>query len=112
MTTDNTPVKKEENSNSDTFDKKTVAKKPFWKRHFLSLFLLTLLIVSVAWGYFANRSTVSNYEKQITTLTQKNERELQRIKVEHIKKFSNTFTLSVRSEMIPANMNRLNQYFL
>src|SRR5690554_6390664 len=112
MTTDNTPVKKEENSNSDTFDKKTVAKKPFWKRHFLSLFLLTLLIVSVAWGYFANRSTVSNYEKQITTLTQKHETELQRLKVEHIKQLSNTLALAVRSEMIAENMNQVNQYFL
>src|SRR5690554_3901201 len=112
MTTDNTPVKKEENSNSDTFDKKTVAKKPFWKRHFLSLFLLTLLIVSVAWGYFANRSTVSNYEKQITTLTQKHETELQKLKVEHIKQLSNTLALAVRSEMIAENMNQVNQYFL
>src|SRR5690554_7925205 len=111
-TTDNTPVKKDESFNTDSFDKKTVAKKPFWKRHFLSLFLLTLLIISVAWGYFANRSTVSKYEKQITTLTQTHETELQDLKVEDIKQLSNTLALAVRSEMIAENMNQVNQYFL
>src|SRR5690554_2884144 len=111
-TTDNTPVKKDESFNTDSFDKKTVAKKPFWKRHFLSLFLLTLLIISVAWGYFANRSTVSKYEKQITTLTQTHETELQDLKVEHIKQLSNTLALAVRSEMIAENMKQVNQYLL
>lgn len=112
MTTDNAPIKKEENSNSSSIDKKTVAKKPFWKRHFLSLFLLTLLIVSAGWGYFANRSTVSKYEKQISTLTQAHETELQELKVEHIKQLSNTLALAVRSEMIAENMSQVNQYFL
>ena len=109
-TSDNITVKTEGSYGS--VDKKTVVKKPFWKRNFLSLFLLTLLIISVAWGYFANRATVSNYEKQITTLTDEHQEELKRLKVEHVKQLSNTLALAVRSEMIAENMNQVNQYFL
>jgi Ca2+/Na+ antiporter len=111
-TSDNTPIKKEEGSHANPVDKKSVKKKPFWKRHFLSLFLLALLVISVAWGYFANRSTVSQYEKQITTLTQEHESQLKELKVKHIAQLSNTLALAVRSEMIAENMSQVNQYFL
>ncbi|HLV41902.1 MAG TPA: hypothetical protein VKY37_06470 [Brumimicrobium sp.] len=111
-TSDNMPVKTEENTNSTTIDKKTVEKKAFWKRHFLTLFILLLLIVSVAWGYFGNMSTVSKYEKEITSLNEAHKEELEKLKVEHIKQLTKTLSLAVRSEMIAENMNQVNQYFL
>ena len=111
-TTDNTPVKSGADYKSSSVDKKTVEKKPFWKRHFLSLFLFSLLIISVGWGYFSNRATVSKYEKEITTLNEAHQTELKELKAEHIKQLVNTLALAVRSEMIAENMNQVNQYFL
>lgn len=111
-TNENTPVKKDTMAGSSSIGKETPKKKPFWKKHFLSLFLFVLLIISAAWGYFANRAMESKYEKEITALTQEHDAEIERIKVENIKQLSNTLALAVRSEMIAENMNQVNQYFL
>src|SRR5690554_7339102 len=111
-TNENIPVQKDTMAGSSSIGKETPKKKPFWKKHFLSLFLFVLLIISAAWGYFANRAMESKYEKEVTALTQEHEAEIERIKVEHIKQLSNTLALAVRSEMIAENMNQVNQYFL
>lgn len=90
----------------------TVKKKAFWKRHFMSLFLLLLLLVSIIWGYAANRSTVSTYEKQITEINTAHQDELEILEGEHLKQLVSTLALAVRSEMIAENMNQVNQYFV
>lgn len=100
-----------ENSSS-TINDKVEKKKPFWKRHFLSLFLLLLLAVSVIWGYAANRTTISTYEKQITEIETAHEDELEVLEGEHLKQLVSTLALAVRSEMIAENMNQVNQYFV
>src|SRR5690554_7178212 len=77
-TNENTPVKKDTMAGSSSLGKETPKKKPFWKKHFLSLFLFVLLIISAAWGYFANRAMESKYEKEVTALTQEHEAEIER----------------------------------
>lgn len=111
---DKTPVQFEETSSTAGMktEKVTIKKKPFWKRHFLSLFLLLLLIVSVIWGYIANNNTAKTYEKQITEINIEHKEELNEIKAEHLKQLVSTLALAVRSEMIAENMNQVNQYFV
>ncbi|WP_107037648.1 hypothetical protein [Brumimicrobium mesophilum] len=93
-------------------NKVEVQKKPFWKKHFLKLFLVLLIIASLVWGFINNRSTVNTYEKQITEINTTHEEELQSIKAEHLKQLVSTLALAVRSEMIAENMNQVNQYFV
>ena len=87
-------------------------KKPFWKKHFLKLFLVVLIIASIAWGFITNRSTISTYEKQITELNATHTEEVQNLKSEHLKQLVSTLALAIRSEMIADNMNQVNQYFV
>lgn len=112
---DKTPAKYEGTSSSSAgmkTEKVVVKKKPFWKKHFLKLFLVLLLIVSIIWGYAANRSTINTYEKQITEINNTHKEEIQTIKAEHLKQLVSTLALAVRSEMISDNMNQVNQYFV
>ncbi|PWH86924.1 hypothetical protein [Brumimicrobium oceani] len=99
-------------SDSSAMNSKVEKKKPFWKRHFLSLFLLLLLAVSLIWGYATNRTTISTYEKQITEIETAHEDELKVLEGEHLKQLVSTLALAVRSEMIAENMNQVNQYFV
>ncbi|RFC53812.1 hypothetical protein [Brumimicrobium aurantiacum] len=101
---------KEDNKNQASINAEK--KKPFWKKHFLSLFLLLLLIVSVAWGYFQNRATVSKYEKDITEINVSHEKQLKSLEAKHLQQLVSTLALAVRSEMINENMNQVNQYFI
>lgn len=111
---DRTPSQFEDTSSTMGSKKEnnTVRKKPFWKKHFFSLFLLLLLIVSVVWGYVANRTTIKTYENQITEIKIDHKQELDEIKAEHLKQLVSTLALAVRSEMISENMNQVNQYFV
>lgn len=89
-----------------------VDKPPFWKRHFLKLLLSFLLIVSIAWGYFGKQSTISNYEKQISHLTETHEAQIKDLRAEHIKDLSSTLALAIRSELMAENLHQINQYFI
>ncbi|PKR79987.1 hypothetical protein CW751_12235 [Brumimicrobium salinarum] len=109
MSTENKPAKTSQQESSEKVNSST--KKPFWKKHFLKLLLLLLLVVSVAWGYFQNRSTVSQYEKRITELKETHTAELKEMKTAHIKQLTNTLILAVRSELIAENVNQVNKYF-
>src|SRR5690554_4869851 len=111
-TNENIPVQKDTMAGSSSIGKETPKKKPFWKKHFLSLFLFVLLIISAAWGYFANRAMESKYEKEVTALTQEHEAEIERIKVENIKQLSNTLALAGRSEMLAGIMHQVNESFI
>lgn len=86
--------------------------KPFWKRHFLKLLLLLLLVVSFAWGYFGKKQAIAEYETKITHLKETQQSEIRNLKAEQIKHLSNTLALAIRSEMIAENMNQVDQYFL
>jgi hypothetical protein len=109
---DKVPTKHEETSASSTVGVKEEKKKPFWKKHFLKLFLVLLLIVSIVWGYVEKRSTISTYEKQITEINTAHENEIEVLEGEHLKQLVSTLALAVRSEMIAENMNQVNQYFV
>lgn len=87
-------------------------KKPFWKKHFLKLFLLLLLVVSIVWGYIANLNTAKKYEQEITALETNHQDKLNNIEGEHLKQMISTLALAVRSEMIGENMSQVNQYFI
>lgn len=86
--------------------------KPFWKRHFLKLLLLLLLVVSTAWGYFGKRQAIAEYETKITNLKEVHQSDVRNLKAEQIKHLSNTLALAIRSEMIAENLNQVDQYFL
>ncbi len=117
---DKTPVKYEgtdasssgEKTATNSKESMTEKKKPFWKRHFMSLFLLLLLFVSIIWGYIANNSTKSTYEKQITEINTTHKEEIKVLEGEHLKQLVSTLALAIRSEMIADNMNQVNQYFV
>lgn len=85
--------------------------KPFWKLHIIPLALSFFLIVSVAWGYFGNKRTVSKYEKAIANMEEMHEANLKDVRAEHIKDLSNTLALAIRSEMINENFKQIDQYF-
>jgi hypothetical protein len=112
---DKSPAQFEGTSSSSSAEnntkKMTNTKKPFWKRHLMSLFLLLLIIVSIIWGYAANRATISSYEKQITEINTSHQEKLKEIKGVHLKELLTTLALAVRSEMIAQNMFQINQYF-
>lgn len=98
--------------NKTTTDAKgTKKKKPFWKRHFLKLFLLLLLIVSIAWGYFGKRIAVSNYKEKLELSESNHQAELNKMKEENTRRLSNTLALAIRSSMIDENMSQVNLYF-
>ncbi|HTO39274.1 MAG TPA: hypothetical protein VL021_12685 [Brumimicrobium sp.] len=86
--------------------------KVFWKKHFIELALAFLLIVSVGWGYFGKKNTISKYEEKITNLTEVHESEIKELKAEHIRQLSTTLALAVRSEMIADNLSQVDQYFV
>ena len=90
----------------------TENKKPIWKKYFLSLFIVLLLIVSVIWGYAEKRSTASTFEEQITEIKIAHDEEIEVLEGEHLKQLLSTLALAVRSEMISENMFQVNQYFL
>lgn len=112
MTKENIPQKKFDFSQQDADNQSSPSQKPFWKRHFLTLFLLSLLVVSIGWSYFSKQIVVANYEEQITALKNEHELELKTMRAYHIQQLSNTLALAVRSEMIAENKNQVNQYFL
>lgn len=87
-------------------------KKPFWQRHFMSLFLFSLLVISVAWGFLNNKITVRRYENTLTELKQQRQVKMDSLNVAHVKDLSNTLALAVRSEMIAQNMQQIDQYFI
>lgn len=91
--------------------KSTNNKKPFWKRHFLKLFLLLLLFVSIGWGYFGKRMAVSDYKEQLEVMKENHKAELTNMKEENIRRLSNTLALAVRSAMIDENRSQVALYF-
>lgn len=91
---------------------KKITEKPFWKKHFLKLFLVLLVIVSFFWGFINNQMTIKNHKKEIAALKENHENEINKLQQEEAKKVISTLAFSVRSEMIAENMNQVNQYFL
>lgn len=87
-------------------------KKTFWKRNFLALFLLILMIIGGTWGFLSYKISINRYKNTITELKAKQQEELDSIKVANVKDISNTLALAVRSEMINENMHQINQYFI
>lgn len=94
-----------------TETKSLIKKKPFWKLHFLSLFLILLLIISVAWGYFGKQIAISNYKDQLEQLKVSQQDSLTKLKEENVRQLSNTLALAIRSSMIDENMSQIGQYF-
>ncbi len=86
------------------------AKKPFWKRHFLKLFLLLLLIISIAWGYFGKINAVSDCKEQLEQLKSNRETELTQLKQENTRKLASTLALSIRQAMIDENKSQVELY--
>lgn len=86
--------------------------KPFWRRNFLKLFLLVLLVISLFWGFINNQMTIRKYKKEISELTMQHEEMVKSLKIQEAKKVISTLALAVRSEMIVDNKNQVNQYFL
>tara|TARA_B100000508_G_scaffold141026_1_gene145246 strand:- start:17431 stop:17982 length:552 start_codon:yes stop_codon:yes gene_type:complete len=104
---DNTPSKKVEKK-----DNKPEQSTPFWKKHFLKLFLFVLLIVSVLWGWIANHQLKKEHAEEITTLKEDHEAKMFDLKKQKTKEQAQVLALAVRSEMIDENMDQVNQYFL
>lgn len=87
-------------------------KKPFWQRHFLSLFLTALLILSITWGFLNNKITENRYKNTITEINVAHKKQLDSINVNNIKELSNTLALAVRSEMMAENRQQIDHYFI
>lgn len=95
-----------------TFETKSPEKKkPFWKRHFLTLFLLVLLAVSVGWGYFGKRMVITDYKEQLEQMDSSHQAELNRIKEENVRQLASTLALAIRSAMIDDNLSEVGLYF-
>lgn len=106
----NTPAKKSEDSKGKTTATKTAT--PFWKKHFLKLFLVLLLIVSVIWGWVANNQLQKEHKKEITELNEAHDQAIQKLYKLKNKEIAQTLALAVRSELIDENKDQVNQYFL
>lgn len=105
---------KEETLKEEVKDEKVIIedKPPFWKKHFLKLLLLLLLVVSMAWGYFGKQRIISEHEKEVSQLNEVHQSEIRELKAEHVKNLSSTLALAIRSEMIADNMHQIDQYFI
>lgn len=109
----NTPTKKENEKTQQ--DKKKVAEKPstpFWKKHFLKLFLVLLLIVSIVWGWVANNQLQKEHEEAMTELKEAHKEEITSMVKLKNKEVTQALALAVRSELIDENKDQVNQYFL
>jgi uncharacterized membrane protein YgcG len=104
MTTkENTPSKVKE-------DEKKKA-TPFWKKHFLKLFLVLLIIVSLIWGYASKVQLQNTHEEEIATLTQEHQSKIQQLSKRKNKAMTQVIALAVRSELIDENKDQVSQYF-
>ena len=104
MTTkENTPskVKEEEEKN----------KTPFWKKHFLKLFLLLLILVSLIWGYVSKIQLQNTHDEEIAELTQDHQGKIQQLSKRKNKALTQVIALAVRSELIDENKDQVGQYF-
>lgn len=100
---------------SKTVDAKAViedVKPPFWKRNFLALFLLVLLIISLSYGFIKNQMSTSTYQKMVEALEMRYDHDTKLLKEESAKKLVSTLALAVRSGMIANDMEQVNRYFL
>jgi hypothetical protein len=106
----NTPTKKSDNVKEK--GKPEVNNTPLWKKHFLKLFLVLLLVVSVIWGWVANTQLQKEHEKEITELKEIHTDALRALERQKNKEVTQTLALAVRSELIDENIDQVNQYFL
>ncbi|GEM_PF-2294520 len=107
----NTPTKKETTSKK-SLDQKDKTTPPFWKKHFVKLFLALLLIVSILWGWVANGQLQKEHEQKLSALKQSHQTTLQELKTLKNEEVTQTLALAVRSELIDDNNDQVNQYFL
>lgn len=109
----NTPTKKANEKTQQ--DKGKVAEKPttpFWKKHFLKLFLVLLLAVSIVWGWVANNQLQKEHEEAITELKESHKEQITSMLKLKNKEVTQALALAVRSELIDENKDQVNQYFL
>lgn len=105
----NTPTKtSEEKQGKDN----KVQSVPFWRKHFLKLFLIVLIIASIAWGWISNIQLEKSHKKEITELKENHAEKLLTLTKRKNKEISQTLALAVRSELIDENQDQVNQYFL
>lgn len=110
---ENTPEK----SSNDTNARKDVSsdkqsKKPFWKKHFLNLFLLLAIIVAVVWGMVENNRLEKSHKAEIERINTEYNAAMDSMIHEKARMVTSTLALAVRSELIDENKDQVNQYFL
>ncbi len=105
----NTPVNKTKLKQEES--PKNVA-TPFWKKHFLKLFLVVLIIASLAWGWISKSQLQKAHDKEIVELNERQEAKILQLTELKNKDIAQTLALAVRSELIDENKDQVNQYFL
>lgn len=101
---------KEKATTSSTVNKSN--SKPFWKKHFLSLFLLLGLIIAIVWGLIVNNNLEKTHQAKVEQLNVQHKEAMDSIVQEKAKIITSTLALAVRSELIDENKDQVNQYFL
>ena len=105
----NTPAKKTEGNQNDKSIEKSV---PFWKKHFLKLFLVLVVIASLAWGWISKNQLQKKHDEAMTELKEAHKAKISKLTELKNKEISQTLALAVRSELIDENKDQVNQYFL
>ena len=85
---------------------------PFWKKHFLKLFLVVLIIASLAWGWISKSQLQKAHDKEIAELNENQEARILELTELKNKDIAQTLALAIRSELIDENKDQVNQYFL
>ncbi|MDX1651574.1 MAG: hypothetical protein R3277_03715 [Brumimicrobium sp.] len=87
-------------------------KTPFWKKHFVSLFLFLLIIVGTVWALIERNQMIKEHKTEITTLKSIHQKEMDSMVLEKAKLLTSTLALAVRSELIDENKDQVDQYFI
>lgn len=105
----NTPAQKKDHSSPE---KVSTDSTPFWKKHFLKLFLFLLLAVSIVWGLISNSQLQKQHKIALQELKAEHEEMITDIYKLKNKEVTQTLALAIRSELIDDNKDQVNQYFL
>lgn len=111
---ENTPKKSNEEQDKNTPKNKISEQErtPFWKKHFLSLFLLLGIIIAVVWGMIEKNRVEKSFKAKIEQIKTDHNSAMDSIIDEKAKMITSTLALAVRSELIDKNKDQVNQYFL
>ncbi len=99
-----TKLKQEESSTNET--------TPFWKKHFLKLFLVILIITSLAWGWISKSQLQKAHDEEIAVLIERQDAKILQLTELKNKDIAQTLALAIRSELIDENKDQVNLYFL